>query len=486
MSSHFPTCPICSPLQGRWYSLSPDNKDYPYIYDTAWKSGHKTVHPNCILGDTVIGADEIVSHSARSYEGEIVVITTSAGEKLSVTPNHPILTNRGWVDAGKLTKLDKVVKYIGSQGVSDIVNPDDIKAPTMIKEIPDALWKSGEMSTRRMPVSTEDFHGDGANSEVCIIRSNRFLLNKPDISGSQHICEHGFHIGDAKLSRLNSDGFSAKSLKSNLRTSVGFVSGSGFILSLFCGHSLIHSSASFASVKSGHDSCLFKPRTDGHFSNPVFKRDMFLRHSIIIKTKNFINRQVNALLGFIPFKSWSQRRKANAALFSSQPDNIYTDTEDCTDLFNSLSGNIKFLDIVDIENDFFTGHVYNLQTKSNWYVANNIITHNCEHRFNAVVLELEDSETIAAKTKFSNRPIENPGQTQKQLDRYYKDQDKKAKKWSDFQQYERYKSRLGEDNVPKSFSGFRAMKKSGNDNWQNLSKSYVNYGITAKRIKEII
>jgi len=46
MSSHSPTCKICATLQGRWYSLDKKNKDFPYIYDTAWKNG-KVIHPGC-------------------------------------------------------------------------------------------------------------------------------------------------------------------------------------------------------------------------------------------------------------------------------------------------------------------------------------------------------------------------------------------------------------------------------------------------------
>ena len=30
-----------------------------------------------------------------------------------------------------------------------------------------------------------------------------------------------------------------------------------------------------------------------------------------------------------------------------------------------------------INSEFFSGHVYNLETASNWFVCNDIITHNC-------------------------------------------------------------------------------------------------------------
>ena len=34
-------------------------------------------------------------------------------------------------------------------------------------------------------------------------------------------------------------------------------------------------------------------------------------------------------------------------------------------------------DVVSVRREFLDGHVYNLETEGNWYVANGIITHNC-------------------------------------------------------------------------------------------------------------
>ena len=47
MSSHRNTCEICAPFQGRVYSLDPGNTEYPYLYDDAFPSGYKIIHPNC-------------------------------------------------------------------------------------------------------------------------------------------------------------------------------------------------------------------------------------------------------------------------------------------------------------------------------------------------------------------------------------------------------------------------------------------------------
>ena len=47
MTQHFGACPICGPLEGRVYSISGNNRDYPALYDTALARGFDIVHPNC-------------------------------------------------------------------------------------------------------------------------------------------------------------------------------------------------------------------------------------------------------------------------------------------------------------------------------------------------------------------------------------------------------------------------------------------------------
>lgn len=47
MSSHFGACPICAPYEGRVYSVSGTNPNYPALYDTPWSSAYQNFHPHC-------------------------------------------------------------------------------------------------------------------------------------------------------------------------------------------------------------------------------------------------------------------------------------------------------------------------------------------------------------------------------------------------------------------------------------------------------
>jgi hypothetical protein len=46
MSSHATTCPLCATYQGRVYSISGENRNYPPL-DTAFSGEYANIHPNC-------------------------------------------------------------------------------------------------------------------------------------------------------------------------------------------------------------------------------------------------------------------------------------------------------------------------------------------------------------------------------------------------------------------------------------------------------
>ena len=45
--THFPTCELCAPYQGRIYSISGKDERFPRLFDTAFAGGYANIHPNC-------------------------------------------------------------------------------------------------------------------------------------------------------------------------------------------------------------------------------------------------------------------------------------------------------------------------------------------------------------------------------------------------------------------------------------------------------
>ena len=87
----------------------------------------------------------------------------------------------------------------------------------------------------------------------------------------------------------------------------------------------------------------------------------------------------------------------------------------------------------------------------------------------SVYSELADN--LKADMSFSNRSFDVDERSQKKIDLYNKVQSEKRELRQDKKQYEDYKLTLG-NNAPKSFSGFRRMKQSNSQNWQDLQEEY--------------
>jgi hypothetical protein len=138
----------------------------------------------CLPANTLVDAAMVRTAYRRWYDGEMVEVVTRDGRKLSATPNHPMLTRRGWVAAGEITDADDLIYDARQQHSCSPGNVDVERRPATIGEIFDALAAVGiiEREAGREP----DFHGDGRQGEVEVLHANGELgiglftaLNKP-------------------------------------------------------------------------------------------------------------------------------------------------------------------------------------------------------------------------------------------------------------------------------------------------------------------
>lgn len=142
---------------------------------------------NCFLADTNIASNsEIVRSYKHQYSGDIVSIKTASGVNFSCTPNHPILTSRGWISAKFLNCGDDLLVTFGSGNEIARRNPDINHAFPRIDAIHDLLYKFGGKRTRTLSVN---FHGDIPTSDVEIITQKRLLRGCFDTGISEGINE---------------------------------------------------------------------------------------------------------------------------------------------------------------------------------------------------------------------------------------------------------------------------------------------------------
>ena len=325
------TSDTCIAYAGKVWSLpdfTPIGHSLPY-------NGGVPRHPNCLTGDAlVLPCGDIAGVSKRWFDGEVFVIRTASGNKLTCTPNHPILTDCGWVRAQALNLGSKVVSHRLGEGPS-FLNGDGKHVPTRIHEIAESALSSPQMVARPVPTSAEDFHGDGMNGEVAVVWANRKLMSNYKAALSEHLSKAAFVMRDMVLTL----GVGMRSLHAFAQTA------------LSPSHSLMCSgceAGAFGWGGSAHPSKLLGASIAQ--GNTVFDKDTL--------------------------------------------DGTWRDAEFIRDATDTDAIGVFFDDICDIQVTKFSGHVYNLQTDKSIYIANGIVNHNCRSTEIAVLTDGEPAEDV--------------------------------------------------------------------------------------------
>lgn len=97
---------------------------------------------------------------------------------------------------------------------------------------------------------------------------------------------------------------------------------------------------------------------------------------------------------------------------------------------------------------------------------------NCVHRVLPFVWSQKTPEEQQAALKDAKAPFNHDPRGEAERRRYEDAQRKNAERLRDRKQWERYRDVLGRENVPKTLSAFRQMKKSGNENWKEMTSDY--------------
>jgi len=300
--------------------------------DDAFSSGDDAppAHPACLPDGVSVLAYDTLGAMKRRYDGDLIIIKTAGGNRLPCTPNHPILTSEGWIGAGEID----IGSYVISTRFSDLgeafVNMHEQDRPTLIEDIVSAFAESSGVSPRIVEVTAPDFHGDGEGSDVAAIWANSFLGGSVEISGSKHTSKDDFIRPDIGMSKLTSASRSTEFLKTLLATTRSFMSCFRVALVFFWG-TACHTQAVGCKDTPALDTSPKEAFFDGAAVNTVSIGESFLGDTRLIKGDKFIDRELDI-----------------------SPDMV-----------------------IGLRRISFSGHVYNLQTKSGAYIANNIITHNC-------------------------------------------------------------------------------------------------------------
>lgn len=137
---------------------------------------------NCFPGETRFYAPDAELLYRQFYVGQLITVQNASGVKLSGTPNHPILTRRGWVPLGELKKGDGIIRTIRSDDARllSLRNPNKQDVPSTFQQVFDFL--AMRRRCRRVRNSDTNFYGDGGTGDVDIVGADSLLGNGRDAS----------------------------------------------------------------------------------------------------------------------------------------------------------------------------------------------------------------------------------------------------------------------------------------------------------------
>lgn len=331
-------------------------------------------HPRCCLPGTVVApAGRVSAHFARRFEGEVVDIRT-ASNHLAVTPNHPVLTRRGWVAAGALQIGDHVFQALDPAAAAAAIDPDHDHVPTRIEEIPRALWMAGGVATLAMPAASEAFHGDGMpEGKVDVVWAAGALAL--DIAGAVKKCVYellGFaHAPRPRLSRKRA---SAALLEANLaapsrgvrgaRAGGAHVGGELGVVDRVRG-------AEGAHLKSSSGEELAQRRA----VTPDALRELDRRLPGQVTGVN--SGDVGVGKATLRGVGLALRTDCDASIAQDALDYLVRNGQFTREAADRLAGLVAAAQVTNLSRRQYEGPVHNLSTSFGWYFADGIITHNC-------------------------------------------------------------------------------------------------------------
>jgi len=275
---------------------------------------------NCLPADTILLA-EATGATRAWYNGIVTEIITCSGWRLTLTPQHPVMTAQGFIAAGRLEPGQQVIAYcrqddtaiLSSSNCNDVQNE-----PASIEQVFEAFLsgadcgRSGKIEVRRRQVN--DFYGDGEFLEgnIDVVLVNWKLLDDIETSslkkcGDLVFAREPMHLSEK--SGLCSSGLTGFRVDVS-PSGIPRLTESSFDCGLLIGH--IQPSGSLA----------IGVRSDADTS--------FLKSAI-------------------------QHRSGNAALFGQ--------------LLQRHAVGVQLDEVIEIRNVYFAGHVYDLQTNQGLIVA---------------------------------------------------------------------------------------------------------------------
>lgn len=467
---HRAPCEVCAVYADRIYSKSGTNPNYPPLAQAFGKmdvagpdelsNTFLNIHPNCLVPGGFVLAEGVVSESRRFYNGEVVRLKTSSGNEISVTPNHPILTDRGFVAAGALKEGDKIIETTGEYGAFMGKAPNNINVPSAVDEVFHTLMQARGGASCRMEGSAVQFHGDGIpDSEVDIVFTDCLGRDKINAARDKEVAEKNFPSAKSRGRLFFAFRSFFKIFKRAFASARSIMRGFGFVL---IGKRI---------PKSAHDFFNSKRTNTANFSDfgiglplVVKVKDFFKQLAVFIKV--FLsNIKLPAFLANAPFFD----KTLNSEIVGDANDYAETNAEFISNFFTGepviekrlqdlRRNNVLVVSrLTHKETSLYCGYVYNFETKHNFYSYNNIITHNCLCTlvpWTELGKTPEEIQKARDRSSFEKNPADKEYRGKKEIEEYRQKERNRAELMRELKEWRAMRA-AGISGVPGDFATFR-------------------------------
>lgn len=317
-----------------------------------WYQAERIARTECLLPDTLVCAGMVRAVFRRAYEGPVLEIVTERGRRLSATPNHPVLTNRGWIGAHALQRGDYLICDPWKQDASSAGDEHVEAAPSKISQVFDSLAAVGVRERRR--TGKPDFHGDGMDGDVDVAIPSGLLKLGAFSALAKPVIENLLSPADlAGLTFRHRDGHLLTVPKQ-----VGFSVGSD-----------------------GHASFL-QTTDDGLVIDSVLAPQSKSALPSLIARDQLGDVDVGSIIArpsatFVEECFPRRRSSLNSSGADDLVDPVGGEPRGSVDIGDAHPRSVEIDRVVDVRVRAFRGHVFNLSTADGYYVANGVYTMNC-------------------------------------------------------------------------------------------------------------
>lgn len=336
--------------------------------------GHPGEAPNCFPSGAVINGSPFINKMYRHlYAGELTSIVRDDGVVLTATPNHPILTRDGFKPIKLIDKGEHVFGALNER--LGVIDGNREHLVPEVSELFRALILSG-VGGHIASGSACQFHGDGSDDEVDIIDIHGFLVREGASDVRQKLMELGLSDSDVMLAGYFLDGLRPGSpiFMSADHASDSFMRLRDLIVPLLIRHltPLECFRLGLCSDMDASGNQMTANNIPGHaesFGDSIFA------HAVLVHGAHAIRAQMKSIMGG-PFPGVP--RGVYPALPEPSRDNVSRDANDFGNLFDGSPISVKPFRVVDkFSTDCFSGHVYNLETRTGYFIADLHAVSNC-------------------------------------------------------------------------------------------------------------